>query len=1061
MAEPRDPSVADPATPPSDDASPPAPSQTELRTFLIADIRGYTTYTREHGDEAAAALAARFAELVAEVVKTHDGFLLELRGDEALVVFVSARKALRAAVDLHARFAEDKLPRGVGIGLDAGEAIAVGNGYRGTALNLAARLCAKAGPGETLASEAVIHLAAKVDGIAYVDARDLRLKGYTDAVRVLGVVAADQTKGHRLATGRHSGGLGRNRLAAIAGASVVLIAVVAALISGGWLTARGDDPSGTPTAQPDPLAGLELPVLAFYDANTGALKTTMPFAAPRNLAFFTGGSFWMLAENPMALHRIDPSTHRIQQTHAIPVDSPSGFNFDDQFFWVTDLSAPELTRIDQRTGVDTTFSFARGADDTAPAHDVAVGAGSVWLSRPDAEEIVRLNRDTGKVQARIKVAPFGLSFGAGGLWWWREGQIGRIDPATNEATFDPIELSTDSWLGNIYFAGGDAWTASANVGRLWRVDREGHQTTYTLEPGASEMAPTDETMWVTNAETGKLTGIDLVTGLQTREIHPGHAILAAAAGNGELMIAIGPTFEDAVAGLDGSVLTVSTNGIPWWDPAPDPPLNGTWQVRQTLYLTCAGLLSYPDKPGAEGLTLQPEAATAMPTVSADGRTYTFTIKAGLQFSPPSNEAVTAETFRYSIERALSPEFEEWQPGPAIFADIVGAQDFRAGDSAHVAGLAVAGDELSITLQEPAPDILDRLASSYACPVPVNTPAIQGGLNPIPPIAGAGPYYLAEVFQRRFIVLGKNPNYHGDRPQPFDTIAIRMQTAPSTAIAMVEDGKVDAAMFDGFDPLTSPTSGLAVRWGPGRAQAADDQRWFGASRPEVSYLAMNPSGPAFRDRDVRRAVALGLDRAALSRVFVLGPTADLLVPAVRGSADPDASVEPPDPGAARRLLNGRDLTITMQGFPDEWGCQPCRNFELEVKRQLKRIGITVAIRHPDGDEYPGDALDPGSDIDLLEFGTGSEFPDPAAFLHGLQENGWLGEANLRELARLNDLAGEARVRGAAALARRIVDEQFLVVPYGHPVYPFFIGDRIGCGFVQPAIGAFDLLSLCVK
>ena len=177
MPEPRDPAGGEPESP-VDPVSLTATSETELRTFLIADIRGYTTYTREHGDEAGAALASRFADLVAEVVSARDGLLLELRGDEALVVFVSARKALRAAIDLQARFAAAELPRGVGIGLDAGEAIPVGNGYRGSALNLAARLCAEAGPGETLASEAVIHLAAKVDGIAYVDAHAVRLKGY-------------------------------------------------------------------------------------------------------------------------------------------------------------------------------------------------------------------------------------------------------------------------------------------------------------------------------------------------------------------------------------------------------------------------------------------------------------------------------------------------------------------------------------------------------------------------------------------------------------------------------------------------------------------------------------------------------------------------------------------------------------------------------------------------------------------------------------------------------------------------------------------------------------------
>ncbi len=88
--------------------------ETELRTFLIADIRGYTTFTRERGDEAAGELAGRFAALVREVVAARNGFLLELRGDEALVVFVSARQALRAAIELQERFTQAELPRGVG-----------------------------------------------------------------------------------------------------------------------------------------------------------------------------------------------------------------------------------------------------------------------------------------------------------------------------------------------------------------------------------------------------------------------------------------------------------------------------------------------------------------------------------------------------------------------------------------------------------------------------------------------------------------------------------------------------------------------------------------------------------------------------------------------------------------------------------------------------------------------------------------------------------------------------------------------------------------------------------
>ena len=166
----------------------------EIRTFLIADVRGYTAFTQDRGDEAAASLAARFASIVRELVGTRDGELLELRGDEALVVFGSARQAIRAAVDLQDRFlrasiADPEVTLGVGIGLDVGEAVAVEGGYRGGALNTAARLCSAAAAGEILGSQSVVHLARAVEGVEYVDRGALRLKGMADPLPALAIAS--------------------------------------------------------------------------------------------------------------------------------------------------------------------------------------------------------------------------------------------------------------------------------------------------------------------------------------------------------------------------------------------------------------------------------------------------------------------------------------------------------------------------------------------------------------------------------------------------------------------------------------------------------------------------------------------------------------------------------------------------------------------------------------------------------------------------------------------------------------------------------------------------------
>ena len=175
-------------TVPPDGPSPEKAAQdVQIRTFLIADVRGYTLFTQERGDEAAAKLAAKFADIAREVIEGRGGTLLELRGDEALCVFSSTREAIRAAVDLQQRFVEEtleqsELPLTVGIGLDAGEAVAVQGGYRGGALNLAARLCGQARAGEILASREVTHLARRLDGIRYEDRGSLTFKGIADPV---------------------------------------------------------------------------------------------------------------------------------------------------------------------------------------------------------------------------------------------------------------------------------------------------------------------------------------------------------------------------------------------------------------------------------------------------------------------------------------------------------------------------------------------------------------------------------------------------------------------------------------------------------------------------------------------------------------------------------------------------------------------------------------------------------------------------------------------------------------------------------------------------------------
>jgi class 3 adenylate cyclase len=165
--------------------------QPGVHTFLIADIRGYSRYTDEFGAEAAAGLTAQFVALVTDDVETHGGKVVEVRGDEALAVFSSARQAIRCAVALQERFDEEAaldhdLPLRVGIGIDSGEAVELEDGsFRGAALNVAARLCGRAHGGDVLVTEATYRLAGKMEGLTFSDRGRVHLKNISEPIHIL------------------------------------------------------------------------------------------------------------------------------------------------------------------------------------------------------------------------------------------------------------------------------------------------------------------------------------------------------------------------------------------------------------------------------------------------------------------------------------------------------------------------------------------------------------------------------------------------------------------------------------------------------------------------------------------------------------------------------------------------------------------------------------------------------------------------------------------------------------------------------------------------------------
>jgi class 3 adenylate cyclase len=160
--------------------------------FLFADLRGYTAFAETRGDVAAADLLDRYRGLVREVLAELGGAEIKTEGDSFYVVFPSASRAVAAGLAIVARTLEATPtspasitpvdPIRVGIGIHAGEAEERAEGYVGTAVNIAARVCAQARPGEVLVTETVRALTRTSGRYRFIARGRPSLKGITEPI---------------------------------------------------------------------------------------------------------------------------------------------------------------------------------------------------------------------------------------------------------------------------------------------------------------------------------------------------------------------------------------------------------------------------------------------------------------------------------------------------------------------------------------------------------------------------------------------------------------------------------------------------------------------------------------------------------------------------------------------------------------------------------------------------------------------------------------------------------------------------------------------------------------
>jgi peptide/nickel transport system substrate-binding protein len=529
------------------------------------------------------------------------------------------------------------------------------------------------------------------------------------------------------------------------------------------------------------------------------------------------------------------------------------------------------------------------------------------------------------------------------------------------------------------------------------------------------------------------------------------SLLALALGIGLIAAAL------ASAGSDSQHrvlrLNMSESDINYMDPALNYDFYG-WQLG---FATCLKLLNYPDKTGAAGARLVPEGATAMPRVSAGGRAYTFTVRRGMRFSDGS--AVTPRSFVRSLERVLDPKMAS--PGAQFYSDIVGGAAYLVGKARRIAGIRVAGDQLTIRLSKVAPDFLARMGMNFTCAVPESLPIDPKGVNVLP---GAGPYYVASKTPGRSIVLKRNPSYGGARPQKWDEMRVTVGVDSNQSFLQVKRGDADYDMT-GLPPTAHAE--LTRTYGINRS------RYFVHTANTIQYIALNTSRPLFEDVRARQAVAHAVDRRSLARLAGLNggaPSDQLLPPGIPGYRD--ARIYPldkPNVERARQLLNGKTATAVLYAGNDPVS----KNAAQVIQANLRQVGITVEPKTFTFAVVIEKAGRQGEPFDMFLIGWFADYPDPYDFINVLLHGRSISKTNNINTAYWNDpeynrkmdaaarLSGDARYRAYGALDIDITRNASPFVVYQNSTVREFVSERLGCYSYQPAWGQMNLVLACLK
>ncbi len=368
------------------------------------------------------------------------------------------------------------------------------------------------------------------------------------------------------------------------------------------------------------------------------------------------------------------------------------------------------------------------------------------------------------------------------------------------------------------------------------------------------------------------------------------------------------------------------------------------------------------------LQLVPDIAESW-EVDDSGTIYVFHLRENAKFH--DGKPITAHDFKWSIERAVSPETAS-PVADTYLSDIIGVEDAIEGRTTDISGVTVIDDRtLKIQIDAPKAYFLAKL--TYPTAYVLDRENVEsGGRNWTENMNGSGPFRLEEYRIGERLILERNDNYYRE-PAHLDSIT--MNLAGGQAMAMYENDEIDitgVGLFD-LDRVLDPNEEL------------NKELIIAPPDFSVSYVGFNTSMPPFDDPKFRQALNHAVDKELIATEVLselVEPAYGILPPGFPGF-NPNLTGLEYDPELARQLLNESmyadpatrpRIEVTVPGTGGTIGL----DLEVIIEMWRQELGVEVEIQQVEWATYLQD-LNQSKFQAYAGLGWEADYPDPQDFL----------------------------------------------------------------------------------